>query len=65
MSDFLIKKVLDNFDFSFQPSIDKYQIAKLATMRFLENRENVDRHRQDPSSLRSGSYGGSVPLLHL
>ena len=28
-------------DFSFQPSIDKRQIDELATMRFLENGENV------------------------
>ena len=36
-----IKKTLDDFDFSFQPSIDKRQIDELATMRFLENGENV------------------------
>ena len=41
MSAFPIKKTLDNFDFSFQPSIDKRQIDELATMRFLENGENV------------------------
>ncbi len=37
MSGFPIKKTLDDFDFSFQPSIDKRQIDELATMRFLEN----------------------------
>ena len=41
MSGFPIKKTLDEFDFSFQPSIDKRQINELATMRFLENGENV------------------------
>lgn len=41
MSGFPIKKTLDDFDFSFQPSIDKHQIDELATMRFLENGENV------------------------
>jgi len=41
MSGFSIKKTLDDFDFSFQPSIDKRQIDELATMRFLENGENV------------------------
>jgi DNA replication protein DnaC len=41
MSGFPIKKTLDDFDFSFQPSIDKRQIEELATMRFLENAENV------------------------
>ena len=29
------------FDFDFQPSIDKSQIDELATMRFVENKENV------------------------
>ena len=41
MSGFPIKKTLEEFDFSFQPSIDKRQIEELATMRFLENAENV------------------------
>ncbi len=36
-----LSKTLDDFDFSFQPSIDKRQIDELATMRFLENGENV------------------------
>ena len=41
MSGFPIKKGLDDFDFSFQPSIDKRQIDELATMRFVENVENI------------------------
>lgn len=41
MSGFPFQKTLDMFDFSFQPSIDKNQIMELATMRFVENRENV------------------------
>jgi len=41
MSGFPLKKSLDEFDFTFQPSIDKRQIDELATMRFLENGENV------------------------
>ena len=41
MSGFPIKKTLEDFDFSFQPSIDKRQIEELATMRFLENGENI------------------------
>jgi len=41
MSGFPIKKTLDDFDFGFQPSIDKRQIDELATMRFLENGENI------------------------
>lgn len=41
MSGFPIKKTLDDFDFAFQPSIDKRQIDELATMRFVENAENI------------------------
>jgi DNA replication protein DnaC len=41
MSGFPIKKGLSAFDFSFQPSLDKRQIEELATMRFLENAENI------------------------
>lgn len=41
MSGFPIKKSLEDFDFGFQPSIDKRQIDELSTMRFLENGENV------------------------
>lgn len=41
MSGFPIKKTLEDFNFSFQPSIDKRQIEELATMRFLENGENI------------------------
>ena len=41
MSGFPFQKSLEMFDFSFQPSIDKNQILELATMRFVENRENV------------------------
>jgi len=40
-SGFPLKKELNDFDFTFQPSIDKRQIDELATMRFLENGENV------------------------
>ena len=43
MSGFPIKNALDDFDFSFQPSIDKHQMDELATMRFLENGENMVR----------------------
>jgi DNA replication protein DnaC len=41
MSGFPMKKSIDDFDFSFQPSIDKRQIDELCTMRFLENAENI------------------------
>ena len=34
-------KELNEFDFSFQPSIDKAKIMDLATLRFIENAENI------------------------
>jgi DNA replication protein DnaC len=34
-------KTMADFDYSFQPSVDKKQIAELLTLRFVENRENV------------------------
>ena len=40
-SGFPMKKGLNDFDFDFQPSLDKRQIDELATMRFLENGENI------------------------
>ena len=40
-SGFPLKKELKHFDFAFQPSIDKRQVDELATMRFLENGENI------------------------
>lgn len=41
LSGFPMRKTLDNFDFTFQPSIDRALIEELATMRFVENKENV------------------------
>ena len=35
------KKSLEQFDFSFQPSIDKKNILELQTMRFIHDNENV------------------------
>lgn len=34
-------KTLDEFDFSFQPSVSRQKVADLATLRFVENHENV------------------------
>jgi DNA replication protein DnaC len=34
-------KTLDSFDFAFQPSLKKARIAELASLGFLENKENV------------------------
>jgi DNA replication protein DnaC len=41
MAGFPFKKTLDDFDFEFQPSINKDQMMELATMRFVHNQENV------------------------
>lgn len=41
MSGFPMRKGMDDFDFSFQPSIDKRQLDEFCTMRFLENAENI------------------------
>lgn len=38
---FPVRKTLDDFDFKFQPSVDKKLIKELTTMRFLHNVENV------------------------
>ena len=38
---FPFEKELEDFDFLFQPSINKAQIMDLATLRFIENGENV------------------------
>lgn len=34
-------KTMADFDYSFQPGVDKKQIAELLTLRFVEQRENV------------------------
>jgi DNA replication protein DnaC len=34
-------KTMADFDYSFQPSIDKKQVAELLTLRFLREAENV------------------------
>lgn len=38
---FPFAKRLDQFDFAFQPSIDERKIQELASLRFLERKENV------------------------
>jgi len=40
-SGFPFRKTLDEFDFTFQPSIDKNTINELRTLRFIYNKENV------------------------
>lgn len=34
-------KTIEDFDFSFQPSIDKKKVLELSTLRFLDNGQNV------------------------
>src|SRR5216683_246347 len=41
LAHFPFQKTLADFDFSFQPSIDRKQIQELATLRFLANGDNV------------------------
>jgi DNA replication protein DnaC len=41
VSAFPFEKELSDFDFDYQPSINKKQIYDLATLRFLENKENI------------------------
>jgi DNA replication protein DnaC len=41
LAKFPFVKNLDTFDFSYQPSIDKKQIATLASCHFIEHGENV------------------------
>lgn len=41
LSGFPVRKTLDEFDFSFQPSIDKRVIDDLRCLRFIHNIENV------------------------
>jgi len=41
LAHFPFVKTISDFDFSFQPTIDKKQVKELATLRFLANGENV------------------------
>ena len=36
-----MEKMLDDFDFKFQPSIDKASIKEIASLKFIHNAENV------------------------
>lgn len=38
---FPFKKTLEEFDFDFQPSINKDEIYDLATLRFVEDKSNI------------------------
>lgn len=41
ISHFPFHKTIDDFDFSYQPSINKAQILDLLTLRFIEQNENI------------------------
>src|SRR5690606_665213 len=41
VSAFPFEKTLADFDFGFQPSINKSQLLDLESLRFLENKENI------------------------
>lgn len=41
MAGFPFQKTLEDYDFTFQNSVDKKQIQDLATLRFLEQKENL------------------------
>ena len=38
---FPVLKSLDDFDYSFQPSIDKKKVEELSNLRFIDNKENI------------------------
>lgn len=41
VSAFPFEKTINDFDFSYQPSIDRNEILDLETLRFMENNENI------------------------
>ena len=41
ISNFPYHKTINDFDFSYQPSIDRNEILDLETLRFMENNENI------------------------
>jgi len=41
VANFPFLKEIDDFDFDFQPSINKQQILDLKSLRFIENNENI------------------------
>lgn len=41
VSAFPFEKILKDFDFDFQPSINKTQLLDLESLRFIENKENI------------------------
>ena len=41
VASFPFLKILDDFDFDFQPTVNKQQIMDLSSLRFIENNENI------------------------
>lgn len=41
VANFPFIKTLEDFDFTFQPAVNKQEILDLATLRFIENNENI------------------------
>ncbi|WMM26113.1 ATP-binding protein [Tissierella sp. MB52-C2] len=41
VASFPFYKTLDDFDFDFQPTVNKQQLLDLSTLRFIENNENI------------------------
>lgn len=41
VSAFPFEKTLSDFDFDFQPSINKIQLLDLESLRFIDNKENI------------------------
>lgn len=71
---FPVRRSLDEFDFDFQPSVDRKLVADLASLRFvtegtpLGSAARPARLRQEPPGDRAGHPGrrGRLPrLLHL
>jgi len=38
---FPVLKSLDDFDYAFQPSMDRKKLEELSSLRFIDNRENI------------------------
>jgi IstB-like ATP binding protein len=65
---FPYNKGLEQFDFSFQPSIDERKLRELAALAFLERKENIlllgpPRRGQDAPGDRAGHRGDHRRLL--
>ena len=62
-ANFPFKKILDDFDSSFQPSIGKRQIDEPVTMRFLENGEIMVPPREPDDVAQRDFFRRGFPLF--